>query len=272
MRGFQLILANILNSTYYRFSHLFDRANSLKGEAMNLNPNHSIEKIRDRKNSIIRSRSRRFNSKTKKLGLEPLEDRRLLSFGPALHLDGLDDYATAADNGSLDVGIGAETDFTLEARFNVPNANGEGRQVILDKEGAYSLDIDFHATLPDQITFQIWQGGTPYTVSATVSDLAVGWHHVAAVFDNQWSATQDQLAIYLDGVRVAAAHDTDFIPGIDDSSSALNVGARGGSDPFQGWIDEVRLSDVVRYNDVSLFGSRNGFCFRRQHPRIMAFR
>ena len=220
---------------------------------------------------MIRSRSRRINPKTKKLGLEPLEYRRLLSFGPALHLDGLDDYATAADNGSLDLGIGAETDFTLEARFNVPNANGEGRQFILDKEGAYSLDIDFRATLPDQITFQIWQGRHTLHGLGNRERLGGRLAPPGCGIRQSMERTQDQLAIYLDGVRLAAAHDTDFIPGIDDSSSALNVGTHGGSDPFQGWIDEVRLSDVVRYNDVTYLVPGTAFV-SDANTRHLAFR
>ncbi len=82
-------------------------------------------------------------------------------------------------------------------------------------------------------------------------NLSVGWHHVAAVFDNENTANQDLMALYLDGSLVASSHQAEWTPGVPDSTSALNIGAYLGLYPAVGWIEEMRFSDIVRYSSVS---------------------
>ncbi|MHB9050032.1 MAG: Ig-like domain-containing protein, partial [Pirellulales bacterium] len=193
---------------------------------------------------------------TRRLRLEALEARRLLAFGWALQLDGFDDYATAADSTALDLGVGATDDFTLEASFYVSDLNDDGLKAIVYKDGAYALFADFHAAEPDQLVLQYWKPSTPasavkaVTMYAAPSDLAVGWHHAAVVFDNEWTANQDLAAVFLDGARVGLDTDIELTPGVVNSSSAVQIGFCTGVTPLRGWIDEVRLSDVVRYSDA----------------------
>jgi len=75
-------------------------------------------------------------------------------------------------------------------------------------------------------------GGT--TVSVKV------WHHVVGVFDG------NAMRVYLDGVEDGAVSST-FSPG--NGSATLKIGARGddASFPFNGLIDEVRISSGAIY-------------------------
>ncbi len=76
----------------------------------------------------------------RKLAAELLERRYLLAAsGPALALDGVDDYATAADHASLDLGIGGSEDFTIEASIYVPDTNITGNKTLFYKQNAYAL-------------------------------------------------------------------------------------------------------------------------------------
>ena len=173
--------------------------------------------------------------------------------GPALSLDGVDDYASVVDNNSLDLGSVDGQGFTIEAWFYVPDLNGEGLQTLIYKQNAYALFINFHTAQSEDILFRIWASpiSTDYYTLSGVANIGVGWHHIAAIFDNQTGATFDLRTIYLDGTSVASSSARAFDPGINSSSSALNIGAYLGTNPFKGWIDEVRLSDVVRYTGAS---------------------
>jgi hypothetical protein len=79
----------------------------------------------------------------------------------------------------------------------------------------------------------------------------VGWHHIAAVFDNENTTSQDLVALYLDGSLVASNNQADWTSGIPDSISALNIRAYQGVSSTVFWIEEMRFSDIVRYSGVS---------------------
>jgi hypothetical protein len=175
--------------------------------------------------------------------------------GPALSLNGVSAYASAPDNSSLDLGTTDGQGFTIEAWFYVPDLNGEGLQTLIYKQSAYALFINFHTSRPDQMFFRLWSLALPapgyVTLYANPSDLSVGWHHAAAVFDNQPGGGNDAGAVYLDGNRIGLGTGLNFNPGIGNSSSPLYIGAYSGVNPFNGWIDEARLSDLVRYSGTS---------------------
>ena len=98
---------------------------------------------------------------------------------------------------------------------------------------------------------RIWLDSTDYIELPYDVELSLGWHHVAAVFDNETTGGQDLLALYLDGSLVASNNQTDWNPGIPDSTSDLNIGGYLGLYSVVGWIEEMRFSDIVRYNGVS---------------------
>jgi PKD repeat protein len=169
-------------------------------------------------------------------------------FATALSLDGVDDYASAPDSASLDLGTGNNDDFTIETFFYVPDLTNTGTDVLVWKPGAYGLYIIYDASAPDRLIFRIWVNSANYVYLYYDVRLSVGWHHVAAVFDNENTASQDFIALYLDGSLVASSNQVDWTPGLPDSSSALNIGAYQGMYPAVGWIEEMRFSNVVRYS------------------------
>jgi PKD repeat protein len=172
-------------------------------------------------------------------------------FETALSLDGVDDYASAPDSTSLDLGTGNTDDFTIETFFYVPDLADTSVDTLIWKPGAYGLYIIYDASLPDQLILRIWLDSAddvelPYDV-----ELSMGWHHVAAVFDNETTGGLDLTALYLDGSLVASNNRSDWTPGLPDSTSALYIGGYVGLYPVAGWIEEMRFSDIVRYSGVT---------------------
>jgi hypothetical protein len=119
------------------------------------------------------------------------------------------------------------------------------------KQGAYGLYILFNTSLPDRFIYRIWTDPSSYVFLYADVDLSVGWHHVAAVFDNEYTASEDLLALYVDGGVAVSSTAAEWTPGIPNSSSAVNIGAYVGVNPSVGWLEETRLSNIVRYSGAS---------------------
>lgn len=142
------------------------------------------------------------------------------------------DSAIAPDSDSLDIGGKA---FTMEA-WIMPTGPQAGDGIIINKEDSYEMAV----RAGDQLMFAIqagawdWFGGGKPTVNE--------WHHVAVTYDG--TITQG----WLNGEEAPAgteANNTDLGP----SDAPFQVGRRVccGTTPFLGAIDEVRVSDIVRY-------------------------
>jgi hypothetical protein len=167
-------------------------------------------------------------------------------------------YALVDDNASLDLGVGEEDDFTIEAFFFVPDLDYDDTFVdaLMRKEDSFSFNISFNRDQPDWILFEITTAGGGEVTLAYPSNLQVGWHHVAAAYDNEYTETEDALAIFLDGVRVSYSPDenihVDWTPGIPNSFRPLEVGGvEGGRAGFYGYLEEIRISDLIRYNGAT---------------------
>jgi hypothetical protein len=152
-----------------------------------------------------------------------------------LALDGDDDYAETADHYELDVG---GVSLTIEAWVNFQSFYRGG---IIYKPDSYILFGDYSSgarcigfilTAPDQLCgFMRCSSPGP----------AYGWHHVAGVFDQQ----AGEMRLYLDGEAYGGPYSC---PTVHNSNDSLMVG-RGwtGEEVLEGAVDEVRISDVVRY-------------------------
>lgn len=196
-----------------------------------------------KKCQILRSRIRSKSRRLRRLVHESLETR-FARAGLALFLDGVDDYANAGDSPVLDLGIGANEDFTIETSFYVANQTA-GNKTLIYKENAYALFYNENGTF-----FRVWTGPASnnfFTLQSNVSP-GLGWHHIAGVFDNELTAATDLFALHLDGVQIASTSSIEVTPGINNSSSNINIGSVAGVNPFSGWIEETRLSNTVRYN------------------------
>ncbi len=170
-------------------------------------------------------------------------------FHTALSLDGVNDYASAPDSTSLDLGIDYQ-DFTVEMFFYVPNTTTSGVKTLIRKQGSYLLFINFRTADPDVIAFYVYDLGTTVQMAA-LRNLTVGWHHLAAVFDNEYTASQDLVAVYLDGSQIASSSTFEFTPGIANSASPVYVGGDVTGNWFSRWIEEIRFSSTVRYSTAT---------------------
>jgi methionine-rich copper-binding protein CopC len=192
--------------------------------------------------------SSRGHIRRRKLAFEPLESRWLLAghSGPALALDGVDDYAHIPDNATLDLGVGAAEDFTIETSFYVSDPTRATNQLLIYKNNAYSVFFNANGVFA-----RLYVAIGSYIQLQHLQPLSSGWHHVAAVFDNEYTENQDLFALYVNGSLAASNSGFEVTPGINNSTSPLNLGANTGAVPFSGWMDEVRFSDTVRYSGSS---------------------
>ena len=145
------------------------------------------------------------------------------------------DSAQAPDSDSLDVD---GKKFTMEAWAKATGPqNGDG--IIINKENAYECAL----REGDKFMFAIhagawdWFGGGKPKMNE--------WHHFAVTYDGK--TTQG----WIDGKAAPGATDRNNqnITKQDGAESPFQVGRRVccGTTPFLGIIDEVRISDVVRY-------------------------
>ncbi len=177
-------------------------------------------------------------------------------FESVLYIENRSGSATAQDNPSLELGEGEFEDFSIEMFFYVPDLSYDGGPAVdglARKPDSYSMYIDFHDTQPDLIMFEITLMTVPFDMvyQLTVeTDISVGWHHIAFVFDNEYSVDEDAATIYLDGTRIAHSPD----PG-NDSFDMPQIMSNswdpifGGS--FNSYIEDIRLSDNVRYSNTT---------------------
>jgi hypothetical protein len=168
-------------------------------------------------------------------------------FEQFLILDGVDDYALARDESSLDLG---SNDFTLETFFYVPDQNNDSIDFLLYKYLAYNIDISYSTITEDRIFFTIYSGAdffrTPHSISYK-TNITNGWHHIATSFDYGYPDVPDQMYLYFDGTLVASATSSEWQP-FSKTNGVVAIGATDtGFNPFIGRLDEVRISSVIRY-------------------------
>lgn len=163
-------------------------------------------------------------------------------FGKALRFDGIDDSVFR----KLLPAVAGLKQFTVECWFKQDDP--EGRQFLVGH------DVVFHFDLGGGVGSSLSlynRGGSVANaeglrhqqIGTGLGTVRVGrWHHLAATFDGR------QVSFFLDGVlkdRKPGA--TDFVLGVP--SRGLWVGCYVGNDYwFNGRIDEVRVSDCVRYD------------------------
>jgi hypothetical protein len=190
-------------------------------------------------------------------------------FDGCLLLDTIDDYAEAKDHLELDVGVGESNGVTIEAHLYDTGIERQGS--VISKPQSYEL-LAHRVNHWDNCCWKTcgqWEPGFPPVCSFWIcvpcrkSNLCIGfnlyvdsgepflhncyckspsspngWHHVAMVADNT------KVRIYLDGEKLGGEEYSGF-PWVN-SSENLKVGLGLG-----GAIDEVRISDVARYADLT---------------------
>jgi len=162
--------------------------------------------------------------------------------GCSLEFDGENDYVNLSVGNNLDMGT---NDRTYEAWFKINGSYASARTLFASGAGGGGLGNDgVWAYVNSNTSFLIdFSDGTASRLNKTFSagkSIHDGvWHHFAAVFDRD-----DFLDVYFDGVISSSG-------GLNISSQSgdvndnyiqrLGAWASGGTYPFNGFVDEVRI-------------------------------
>ncbi len=188
--------------------------------------------------------------------LEPLNDILLASGniflngdpGNAVSVDGTDDYTNVPDDNNLDI----TGDLTIEAWIYPSQSAGATYTVVAKRDFGvagtptnYSLRVDDYRM---RFFFYSPNGSLRDCFDATQRIFPGDWYHIAGVYD----ATANQMRLYVNGNLVQTSNIGDNDPVAN--TYPINIGRRyrtgatgGGDSYFDGVIDELRLSDAVRY-------------------------
>lgn len=166
--------------------------------------------------------------------------------GKCFLFDGTDDFLTRTDDSDLDF-VAADT-FTISAwfrhgeqtsgtdvllaKYNAATSTDGGYKVYMESDGDISFGID-----DDQTSFP---EDTASTTAATYDDNQ--WHHIAAVKNGTTS-----ISIYIDGVLIATDSSLSASGTLANTDAFyIGIDGDGTSNPFQGFIDDVKIYRYVR--------------------------
>jgi hypothetical protein len=160
------------------------------------------------------------------------------SGGAALEFNGTDSQVTVPDSPTLHPTTGDITMGAWIKVFSNPKTWANGGSIV-HKQDAYQWVVNTSGAL----WLGIWGARLESIGSYDFEQHLDEWHHCAVTYD---SATQHAV-IYVDGelnIEGTAAAT------IDQSTSDLYIGYKAdGGGRFDGIIDEVRISDIVRTQD-----------------------
>lgn len=99
--------------------------------------------------------------------------------------------------------------------------------------------IQYRGDTDDKINLFYTNGGVTYELETTTTFTSGTWYHIAWVKPNDGN-----LYVYVDGTQ----EDSNTEPTYVDASEPIWIGRRqNGSGDLDGYIDEVRISDIARY-------------------------
>lgn len=168
------------------------------------------------------------------------------NFSKALVFDGSNDVLPIPDAATLD--FDATTDFTVEAwvKTTSTSAGDIVSKRTNDASDGYALKFVANGTVSGVVDGAL--GSVTVTTVVTINDGK--WHHVALAVDRNGSGDIVGAKIYIDGVERA----TGAQAGADTLANAAKLGIGGNSNIpgnyFNGWIDEVRISNTLRYSSA----------------------
>jgi hypothetical protein len=159
----------------------------------------------------------------------------------SIYFDGDTDYLEISDSlGDFAFGTGA---FTIEFWCYQPSILGGAFVTADDLSGSNRwavYDYNGHAS-----RWLAWWPGDPetYMHTGTEERSDATWHHIAVVRENN---SAGGVKIYVDGVSQAWNQDdgdvTDY-----GAPTTVKVATYGGTDEFEGYMDEVRVSSTARW-------------------------
>lgn len=198
------------------------------------------------------------------------QDLSLRFFGNGVAAPQQDRVKIRLDGPARPVDVGA-TDFTVEFWMKAGSGNGSGNcvsggdgwingNILIDRDVFGGGDLgDYGLSLfggNGRIAFGVAVGGSGQTLCGATNVIDGAWHHIAATR----RASDGLLRLFVDGQLDASADGPDGdasyadgrSTGYPDSDPFLVLGAEkhdaGAAYPsYRGWLDELRLSTVLRY-------------------------
>ena len=164
--------------------------------------------------------------------------------GASAYFDGVGDYLLISDNAALEPG---SSDFTIEC-FIYPTANGSYLGVFSKRAtNTNYATIQVLINSGTMLMFASTSGASwAVNVTATSSPPLNVWSHIAVV---RYGTSANNLVLYLNGTSVGAGSVSNTA--LVNNSDAWSIGsdaATGGTGPFSGYIDELRITKgVARY-------------------------
>jgi len=150
----------------------------------------------------------------------------------AIQFDGIDDYVNIPNSSSLN----PTGNITVECW--VKRLGGVEASLIYKYffSGEFGLWINYNIPAP---RFTIYAGGSRSSDVGGSAELPLNeWHHLAGTYDGT------TVKLYVDGKLVGSANKSGAI---GTNSNDITIGGNGWPAYFNGVIDEVRISNVVRY-------------------------
>ena len=167
----------------------------------------------------------------------------------AMEFDGAS-YITVPDHDDLRIGDKTSGDWTIEGWFR--SDSPATRQYLVSKSAnPTNFDYNDYNIVIEEDGTLTWETGDSQDLCARLNIPLppTGWHHFAATLSATGSNTGTK-QLYLDGVRQASCWYTHKWPGL--AIFDLRIGIMPGVPmasalPFNGRLDELRFSSVVRY-------------------------
>ena len=158
--------------------------------------------------------------------------------------DGTGDYISTPDHADFTLG---SSDFTIEARFRVGQTSGTARAIAGQSENTF-LGGDSSWILrrdTSNVMAFYWEAaGATALLSGTTQfnhNTNTGFHHLAV------TRSGNTFRLFVDGVLEDTATQSGAATA---SSQPVTIGARGTTDNWLGWIDEVRISvGIARWTE-----------------------
>ncbi len=162
-----------------------------------------------------------------------------------LDFDG-DDSFFIYDNSDDDLDV--SNNWTIETWLKVRSYTDNTWSVIMDRRNVFSFYLINDADADYAVKFAVRDDNDAIIASVQSDNSQLNmsfnrWYHVAVSYDGSVAR------LFINGYQVASSTDPDF--NLTASSKALNIAARYWSNGYErylnGFLDEIRISDIARY-------------------------
>ena len=162
--------------------------------------------------------------------------------GASAYFDGTGDALTIEHNGSMRFGT---SDFTIEFWYR-PNSRVQSYPVIFtNKNGFDAGNIVFHDrhnAVQSYLTIWIYNLSNSSPIfTATTATVNGTWYHIAL------TRSGTSLKLFVNGTQEGSTYTTSADIDVGAGSIPYYVSYPGSSSEYNGWVDEIRVSNTARY-------------------------